>query len=432
MKQFFETNIAVFISNLLSLAANIVIARKLGPVLKGEYSSVFALFETVIYLTILGIPSSIIYSAARNHERAKKVSFLIFIFTLLSGLVASSVFLAVYLSDSFITRNISKNYVGLILPLSFFSIALLYFSSLLLARRLIRERNLTNVAYSFFFLIFVLLLLLTNRFNIFWLIIANYFSFALVLFYLIYTVIKKVGIKPGFDTLLFREMASVGLRAYMVNLMSYIMIRSDILMLNFLKNNYHVGIYTVASGLALKLFIIPDISSSLLKPIVTENLSKNIELQLKVSRLISLLMLSVLLISGLLYYPLVKIVYGKAYLPSYEPFLLLIPGIYFLSATNQLTPYYTAKGYPFVTIFSTFTSTLVNVLLNLLLIPRLGYNAAAITSTIAYTLLFGMYFADFKKQEGKRLRDVLLPSKSEIREVFSMLAAKIKGRFYKK
>lgn len=421
LRQFVETNATKFISIVLGTITSIIIARALGPTLKGEYSSVFALYEIVVYLSLFGISSSIVYSGARNLEKARKVTFLALFFALTNGAIGTTALVLLALIDNPLNKNVTPEYLLYIAPLTILSIGSSYFSYLLLSRQLVSEMNFAALLSSTLQALAVFSLAAFHLLSIKNLISLNYCVSLVVFVYLLATSLRKIGIRRDFDKALIKEMLTISFKTYLISLMGYIIVRSDVVLLNIFRGNYEVGIYTVAAGLALRILDIPSIAGSLLRPRAIADLRGTIEFQLKVSRIMSAFMAVLLGLAALLIYPAIKILYGNAFLPSVKPFFLLLPGIYFYSAVSQITPYYSASGYPPVTLISPFIAAVSNIFLNFLLIPEYGYNAAAVSSSISYFLFFAIYYVDFYKRERISLRKLLIPDRTDINDLINRL-----------
>lgn len=400
---------------------NILIARALGPTLKGEYSSVTAVYQVVIYLTMFGITSSIIFSASKSEERAKKVAFHLSIFTITNGSFAALILIILALTNNPFNQNITPEYLLYYSPVAIISIGSIYLNGLFLSKQLIREMNFLNILSSIVTTVGILVLISTHIISIKNLIILNILGSFLIFIIYLYITITQVGFTFSFDPHLFREMLTISYKSYLIGLMAYIIVKSDIVLLNILKGNYDVGIYTIASGLSTKILLIPQTAGTLLKPRAIKDVEGTLPFQMKISRLISFMLMLILISSSFLIYPAVKLLYGVPYLPSVTPYLLLLPGIFFYGLTNQITPYYVAKGYPAVTLIAPFIAMISNIGLNILLIPKYGYNAAAITSSISYFLLFAVYYIDFYRREKVSLRELLIPTREDTRELKNRL-----------
>ena len=79
--------------------------------------------------------------------------------------------------------------------------------------------------------------------------------------------------------------------------------------------------------------------------------------------------------------------FGDAFLPSVPAFVLLAPGIFFLSLSVVIGTVMGASGMPIYAILPSFISAVGNILLNLYLIEKLGIIGAALASSITYFLL---------------------------------------------
>jgi O-antigen/teichoic acid export membrane protein len=208
--------------------------------------------------------------------------------------------------------------------------------------------------------------------------------------------------------------------------MAYIIVRSDLVILNSIKGNYEVGIYSVAAALASKMLILTSPISNILAPRTIKEAEAQVEFILKVSRTLVFAMSLLLLIVDILYYPAVYVLYGKEFTKSMVPFLILNPGILFLSLSNTVYPYILSRGLPKISIIAPFSAATANIFLNIILIPYFGYNAAAFSSSLSYLIYYSLILRYFLKNERKKLRDAILPEKQEIAELLTRIAAKIR------
>jgi O-antigen/teichoic acid export membrane protein len=105
---------------------------------------------------------------------------------------------------------------------------------------------------------------------------------------------------------------------------------------------------------------------------------------------------------GILYFtaePILLTLFGSQYAGSVMPFIILIPGIYFISLEVLLMNYFAAKQMPLYVVFTPLVGLLVNVVLNVMWLPKYGINAAAWTSVISYTLMFLLLLFRYRVSE---------------------------------
>jgi Na+-driven multidrug efflux pump len=100
--------------------------------------------------------------------------------------------------------------------------------------------------------------------------------------------------------------------------------------------------------------------------------------------------------------------------------LWLLPGIVAFSVVNVLAAYLAGTGKPRLNLMVSSIALIVTVVLDLLLIPRLNIVGASIASTASYSLGAILTVALFIRQTGTAPREVLLPTKEDLRLLFSL------------
>jgi O-antigen/teichoic acid export membrane protein len=107
--------------------------------------------------------------------------------------------------------------------------------------------------------------------------------------------------------------------------------------------------------------------------------------------------------------------------------VLLLPGIFFLSAQTLLAAYFAAVGKPSFNLYSTIFSLSIVLILDFILIPTHGALGAATASTIAY-FAGGLYTYRMYLRAQKYPWSQLLMNSAD-REYMNRLAAQLlKGK----
>jgi O-antigen/teichoic acid export membrane protein len=86
----------------------------------------------------------------------------------------------------------------------------------------------------------------------------------------------------------------------------------------------------------------------------------------------------------------VVLLYGRAFLPSVDAFLWLLPGIFALGINTILMNYFAAEGMPPIAIWSPAIASAANIGLNLWLLPSMGIVGASVASSVAYVMMLVM------------------------------------------
>ena len=85
--------------------------------------------------------------------------------------------------------------------------------------------------------------------------------------------------------------------------------------------------------------------------------------------------------------PFIRLAYGAAFEPSFPAVAWLLPGIGCLAVNMVLMNLFASTGMPAVVVYSPLLALLLNVGANLVVIPRLGFVGASITSSASYLLM---------------------------------------------
>lgn len=186
-----------------------------------------------------------------------------------------------------------------------------------------------------------------------------------------------------------------------------IYVNSDTTMLGYLKNDYSVGIYSVATKIYL---IMKNLTGSILTvtiPRLAYLASKKTKedyekLLSKVANALIILIIPSIVGVILLSREAVLIIAGNKYLDAQLPLIILSVAILFSTFSGLfnncvLLPYKREK----VFLKSSIISAIANIVLNLILIPYFGSVGAAFTTLISESIMASMNFFGCKDLIGK-------------------------------
>jgi O-antigen/teichoic acid export membrane protein len=197
-----------------------------------------------------------------------------------------------------------------------------------------------------------------------------------------------------------------GLKGYFGSLFAFLVLRSDIVLLNYLRGAEDTGYYAVAAGLADVLLMLPTVVGTLLFPrlAAAPDLAERLRLTRRVLKVLVPATPAALLVVLVLARPLVRLVYGGAFDPSVDAILWLLPGVGFLAVNGVLMNLFAACGMPMIIAYSPLVALITNVLVNLWLIPAWGIVGASMSSTLAYglMLLMSLGYIRWGSLEAKR------------------------------
>lgn len=203
---------------------------------------------------------------------------------------------------------------------------------------------------------------------------------------------------PSF--VLLYQHSAVGFRSYIITVLSFLVVRIDLLMVKYLLNSEQTGYYSVASTMADYILMLPAVSALILFP----RLAAITDIAEKVRQTRSAVigtavaLATLLTVASVVARVAVLFLFGKAFLPAADAFIWLTPGIFTLGVEIVAVQFMNSLGYPKVLIWIWSVSVLLNVTLNLWAIPRFGIKGAAAVSSISYTLtLLAILFAIWRR-----------------------------------
>ncbi|MBI2984452.1 MAG: flippase [Candidatus Kerfeldbacteria bacterium] len=226
-----------------------------------------------------------------------------------------------------------------------------------------------------------------------------------------------------------KESLSFGVRAQLSNVVAFLHLRIDQLILAVMTNPATVGFYAVATGLTERLWLLSEsvsvIHYSRMSAEVDE--AQRRRLTPVLTRNIMWLTIVGAGILALLSKWFITWFYSSRFLPVLLPFNILLLGTIFVSGARILANDITARGLPMVNTRVNSISVVMNIVLNLIFIPFYGMAGAAAASTISYSLLFLFRARAYARLSGNRLRDLLVIRSSDF-HLYRQLFRQMKNR----
>ena len=199
------------------------------------------------------------------------------------------------------------------------------------------------------------------------------------------------------DITFFRNCLPFGIKSYMACLGSYLVIRSDVLMIRYFLGEAQTGIYTVSVNLSDIVGMVPGAVSILLFPeaaSMTSDCERAVFMRKVLVRL-AIVMAGLTMAAWFLSGIVIPILYGMEYAPSVRAFQILMPAVFFMSLQSVLSNYFAAKNMWTGNIVTPFIGLAVNFSMNAVLIPRMGIEGAASASVVSYGAMMAVMLARF-------------------------------------
>ena len=375
---------------LIGLLLVVLVARFYGPEGNGVFAVALLLPSALIQILNLGLPSSNVFFLGKNLNLINEIFILNFWITLI--LCIFGFFFGIMLITFFhdvLFPNIDYNLLWIAL-LSFpLGLIQTIINSLFHALEKFRLYNILLILPSITLVVSILFLNLIQKTEIQYLIGSQFISSIFTIIVSVFW-IREIDL-PNKLNLQFkdlpRQIIKFGIKSHLSNLVSFINYKVDIFLANFFLGPIAVGIYVIAVSLSERLWIFSHSASAVIFPRLarmSDNESERKSLTPLISRWVLFITLIFACISFYIIDFLVQFFFGSEYLEASLIFLLLLPGVLFLSCSRILSNDIASRGKPEFNLFISFVVLAIGIIGNLILIPIFQLEGAACATSISY------------------------------------------------
>jgi O-antigen/teichoic acid export membrane protein len=401
---------------ILGAATTVIVARSLGPAGRGSLASTYALMTLLAQLGSLGIASANPYYAAREPQILARIAGNSLWLAGVLGLAMASVGFGLKLAVPSALADVSWLELSVAMLAVPVMLCSLFLQSILLADRRTVLYNGVEVGAA---LLTVLLLLTILPLAGGGVVLALSLLIGPQVVALLVNMIamRRHGrvLRP-LDMALARRMIGYGVRAYVITLIAYMLIRIDLLLVNGIQGPTSAGQYSIAVALASALYVLPiSVSVNLFARVARGSADR--ETSLTVFHLVAIGYLVVCVLAVPLAAPAITLMFGQAYHPAISLFLWLLPGIYCLGLLNVIAYHFAANGMPWGLLLVWIPGLAINLALDITLLPHHGTYVASIASTLAYAVVLILHLRLFSLDLGgwSRLRPTMSGTASVLR-----------------
>ncbi len=401
---------------ILGAATTVIVVRSLGPAGRGSLASVYALMTLLAQLGTFGIGSANPYFVAREPQIRARIA-------------ANSLWLAgvvgpVMAAVGILVKVVAPGALGDVswpeLAVGMFAVPImlssLFLQSILLADGRTVLYNGVEVGTAMLTVLLLSTVLPLAGAGVL-LALSLMVGPQVIALFIYMSAMRHHGrlLRP-LDRPLVRRMIGYGARAYVVTLISYMLIRIDLLLVNGIQGARAAGQYSIAVALADALYLLPMAVSVNLFARVARG-SGDREMSLNVFHIVAVGYLIVCILAAPLAGPVITLMFGQAYRPSISLFLWLLPGVYCLGLLTVIAYHFAAHGMPRELVLVWAPGLAVNLAIDIALLPDHGTYVASIGSTVAYAIVLVLHLRLFARQLGSwaRLRPTVAGTSSLIR-----------------
>ncbi len=400
-----------------SFLVNIPLNRMLGPTNKGIYSYFFLIPGMIMMFGNFGFFSASTYFSANKKYSIEKVIsqaiymiailFIIMLFVLIAWLF--------FIKDQVFLNN--PLFIFLIIIFLLISLFNDFFGGITQGLNKISTYNISRLLYGILNILALLAIMLFFKTNLLMLVIIEGILIYLPGLFFLMKQIPSFKLLP-FDIRYFKDSLRYGIKVYLAGLGGYLHLNIDMVMISRMLNMTQLGLYSLAVGLAEKFFLVVSASSFALIPRACAD-GGNYKMTAKVCRINMFIGIFFTAFIIIIIKPLIVFLYSESFAQAVAPLIIILPGIVVWSVPTMISADLNARNKAEYVIYSSFIALIVNIVLNFLLIPWLGINGAALSSTITYciTAIVMTYF--YKKVEPSvNIREILVLKKSDIVNIF--------------
>jgi O-antigen/teichoic acid export membrane protein len=207
---------------------------------------------------------------------------------------------------------------------------------------------------------------------------------------------SRIAARP--DAALARSMLTYGFRVYIAILVSFLVIRLDLLLVNAYLGRNEAGLYSIAATLADGMFVIPMVIGLNLFPRVARGdpTEASAEVFRSVAVLYGLFCLATVPVAGIG----IRAFFGDEFAGATSLYYWLLPGIYSLGLLTILSQHFAGRGFPRRAMAIWFVGLALNLALNFAFLPGRGAWVAALTSSVTYAVLLVLHMWLFAREAG--------------------------------
>lgn len=409
----------------MAMGTSIIIARRLGPELRGYYGLVLMAASLVAAFGHFGVGAAISYHTGKKSFPPGEILSFVVAGSLALGTALAAIFFLAYPVIPRVWSEIPRNVMLVGLLAVPFTFLINFLQRFLLALLRVKQSNITRLLNSVIYFLFILVVIWILGGGLLEVVVC--YSISIMLSSIISLSVFTRDIRPfgRIKPSMFGPFVKYGFQVYLVFVFNYLNHRFDIILIKHFMTASDVSFYQIPVNICERMWQIPNAMASILFPTLLAMNRGSGGFTAKVSRsnFAIMLILGAAITAAAGYF--VPILYGREYLPMLPAFYSVIWGVVISPVAIFLGVYFASRKQISKNIIASLAGFTCNIVLNLIMIPRMGIVGAGIATSISNTvwaLILAWYFT---RQENISLHDVFVLKKGDIREVWDRLT----GRF---
>lgn len=373
---------------LIGISSSVYLARVLGPTEKGKLAVITSVYSMILQFGSMGIHSAHTYYVSKDRAKAKNCEGNILLLTGFT-VVLSFVVLPFFLwNQRILNLDIVLTLMAfLLVPVNMF---VMLQGNLFIAVGKVKQYNIIEVLSNSLYLIFVVVLSLFRPISAGLVAVCMFIALLIIDCYSLIMFFNHIDKSIVFSVKYLFSVVPYGIKIYCACLASYMVLRVDVLMLNYFQNSKEVGIYSLATSLVDMSYMVSSSIAVILFPSLgtISKLSEKGKMLKRVCQVSMSIMLGIYILMEIFVEYAIEILYGEQYRATVQVLRILIPGAFCWGSSNYLFQFFASENRFKEIIMVPIIALLVNVIMNLYLIPSQGSIGAAIASVCSYAVCF--------------------------------------------
>jgi stage V sporulation protein B len=231
----------------------------------------------------------------------------------------------------------------------------------------------------------------------------------------------RVSLRPQFDARITREVLGFGARGQVGNILQFLGVRLDLLLVPALLNLEQAGLYYVAVRVSDLVGQAATASASFLFPHVAGQADeRDTDMTERVTRVTVLVTILAALAVAAGAMPLLEMAFGEAYADGTPALLVMLAAVVPLSIGRLVSADLKGRGRPGIVSIAAVVSVAATVVLDLVLIPAMGIVGAAVASLVAYSLMTAALLYAYRAATDGALAS-LVPGLGDLRDLRALV-----------
>ncbi len=384
----------------LGIVSSVIVARILGPEGRGLYAIAISLGGLGVQFGNLGLHASNTYYVAKKPDLLPTLISNSIVVSFLIGGLGSMLFWGALSVWPFLVK-IEGVLLALTLVSIPFGLIYLLLQNLLIGTQEIRSFNKIEIGNRLASLILVSGIILVQKVSVETLFLTHLSALFMSSVWVLVQLKNHSHLFPRPSFTVFENNLQYGFRAYVAALFAFLVLRSDLLLLQYMLGAEQVGLYAVAVSVADLALLAPTVIGTLIFPRLAamDNDWDRWHYANKVAWNVGGMTGAIALLLFPTAHILIVLLYGSRFAPAAPALLWLLPGIVMLSINVIYMNYFASIGMPMITLYSPGIAAVLNIGINVKLIPVYGIIGSSIASTVTYgvMLLFSFSYVYLKK-----------------------------------